>query len=134
MCSSDLDRIFYEAAVEGMIETFKDNEEPLQHILTPNRNTVLHVHLITTESELSKLSFKEFVKECMGLVYFAEESKSLSTKFVREILDMCPLLLRQSNAKDETPLHVAARYGHATIVKVLIERGKYLHQELESGL
>ena len=128
-----MDHIFYEAAVEGMIETFKDNKEPLQHILTPNRNTVLHVHLITTESELSKLSFKEFVKECMGLVYFVEESKSLSIKFVGEILDMCPPLLWQSNAKYETPLHIAARYGHATIVKVLIERAKSPHQELESG-
>nr|XP_023920542.1 ankyrin-1-like [Quercus suber] len=106
-----MDRIFYEAAVEGMIETFKDNKEPLQHILTPNKNTVLHVHLITTE----------------------KESKSLSTNFVGEILDMCPPLLWQSNAKYETPLHIAARYGHATIVKVLIERGKSPHQELESG-
>jgi ankyrin repeat protein len=57
----------------------------------------------------------------------------LKTNFVREILDMCPSLLWQANAKYETPLHIAARYGYADIVKVLIECAKTPHQDLEIG-
>ncbi|KAK7840803.1 ankyrin-1 [Quercus suber] len=44
----------------------------------------------------------------------------------------CPSLLRQNNVKGETPLHIAARYGHAPIVEVLIERAKSLQEDLES--
>lgn len=121
-----MDRPFYEAAVEGKIETFKDIREPLQKIvkiLTPNRNTVLHVHLATTQTaQLKLLPFEQIVNIMMGCTYSAKGSKSSSTKFVGEILDMCPSLLLQVNAKSETPLHIAARYGHAGIVTVLIER------------
>ncbi|MBA0751157.1 hypothetical protein Gogos_002517, partial [Gossypium gossypioides] len=33
----------------------------------------------------------------------------------------CPSLLIQTNAKGQTSLHVAARYGHSAIVKLLIK-------------
>lgn len=130
-----MDRIFYEAAVEGKIETFKDIREPLQKILTPNRNTVLQVHLTTTQTaQLKLLPFEQIVNIMMGCTHSAKRSKSSSTKFVGEILDMCPSLLLQVNAKSETPLHIAARYGHAGIVTVLIERAKSSHRDLENGI
>ncbi|KAK7840746.1 ga-binding protein subunit beta-1 [Quercus suber] len=47
---------------------------------------------------------------------------------------MCPSLLWQANVKGKTPLHIAARYGHATIVEVLIEHAKSPQQDLESGV
>jgi ankyrin repeat protein len=55
---------------------------------------------------------------------------------VEEILDMCPSLLRQSNAKSETPSHIAARFGHSDIVEVLIKYcAQTLHdQDLEKGI
>jgi ankyrin repeat protein len=55
---------------------------------------------------------------------------------VEEILEMCPSLLRQANAKGETPLHIAARYGHDDIVEVLIKYcAQTLHdQDLEEGI
>ena len=39
------------------------------------------------------------------------------------------------NAKDETPLHIAARYGHAAIVDVLIKRTgeRALQEDPENG-
>ena len=46
---------------------------------------------------------------------------------------MCPSLLWQANVKGETPLHIAARYGHAAIVEVLIEHAKSPQHDLESG-
>ena len=107
-----MDLVFYNAAVEGKIEPFKETEKPLHDLLTPNRNTVLHIHLtsLTREPELS------------------------TANFVEEILYIWPSLLLQVNAKNESPLHIAARYGHATIVKVLIEQAQAHHQDLESGL
>ncbi|KAK5837495.1 hypothetical protein PVK06_013305 [Gossypium arboreum] len=40
--------------------------------------------------------------------------------FIKNILRKCPSLLFQTNAKGQTPLHVAARYGHSVIVEFLI--------------
>ena len=64
--------------------------------------------------------------------YSKSKDSKLSTAFVEEILEMCPPLLQQANVKGETPLHIAARYGHAAIVEVLIERAKSPPQDLES--
>nr|POE81157.1 ankyrin repeat-containing protein [Quercus suber] len=49
---------------------------------------------------------------------------------------MCPPLLWKANAKDETPLHIAARYGHAAIVDVLIKRARERapQEDLENGV
>ncbi|PPD77129.1 hypothetical protein GOBAR_DD25955 [Gossypium barbadense] len=40
---------------------------------------------------------------------------------LHQILSKCPSLLLQTNAKGQTPFHVAARYGNSTIVKLLIK-------------
>ncbi|KAK9283685.1 hypothetical protein L1049_011935 [Liquidambar formosana] len=82
--------------------------EYLRLRLTPNKNTVLHIH-ITAQCENRE-----------------------STVFVEKVLAMCPLLLWQANAKGETLLHIAARYGRFETVKLLIERAKL--EELEAGV
>ncbi|KAK9997396.1 hypothetical protein SO802_022082 [Lithocarpus litseifolius] len=102
---------YYNAAAKGKIEVFQGITEPLNQLLTPNRNTVLHIHLTS-------------------LIKGSESS----TAFVKEILKMYPLLLWQANVKGETPLHIAVRYGHAPIVEVLIVCAKSLHEDLESGV
>ncbi|GAY55558.1 hypothetical protein CUMW_165090 [Citrus unshiu] len=66
-----------------------------------------------------------------------QERENLSTKFIEEILEKCPSLLLQVNAKGETPLHVAAKFGHSDIVRFLVERAKlpqHENEELESGV
>ncbi|KAK9283224.1 hypothetical protein L1049_011460 [Liquidambar formosana] len=106
-----MDPILHKAAAEGDIIAFTFIAEYIHLLLTPNKNTVLHIHIT------------------------AQCDKKESTNFVEDILTMCPSLLLQANVKDETPLHIAARYGRFDTVKVLIERAKALHEEeLEGGV
>ncbi|KAH9682295.1 ANK REP REGION domain-containing protein [Citrus sinensis] len=97
----------YEAATNGEIEPFngiaKDN---LRSIVTHNnKHTVLHVNI-------ARQSLKN------------KEGESVSTKFVEQILEICPSLLIQANAKGDSPLHAAAKCGRPAVVKVLIEFAK----------
>ena len=108
-----MEPVYYNAAAKGDIAGFKNIPKPLNQLLTPNRNTVLHIYLTS-------------------LIKRSEDSKS-STDFVEEILTKCPILLWQANVKGETPLHIAARYGHAAIVDVLIEHAKAPQEDLENG-
>ncbi|XP_018825084.1 ankyrin repeat-containing protein At5g02620-like [Juglans regia] len=116
MTTTCMDRNLYNAAAKGNITNFKDHsfERPLEALLTPNKNTVLHISITALENRI----------------------ESTENNFVRDILNMCPSLLCQVNVKDETPLHVAARYGHANIVKVLIDcaRDHPHNQDVENGV
>ena len=116
---------YYNGAANGEIGVFKYILGPLDQLLTPNRNTALHIYLTSLRESESKDSNSEDSKP--------EDSES-PTAFVKEILRMCPSLLWQANVKGETPLHIAARYGHAAIVEILIEHAKSPQQELESGV
>ncbi|KAK4855837.1 hypothetical protein QYF36_011523 [Acer negundo] len=61
--------------------------------------------------------------------------ETVSTKFVEDILDRCPLLLLQVNVNAETTLHVASKCGHSDMVEVLIKSSaKPQHEDLESGI
>ncbi|KAB1226949.1 hypothetical protein CJ030_MR1G022251 [Morella rubra] len=106
--SSSMTRVLYNAAVAGEINAFKNIEKPLYHLFTVTKNTVLHIYITAIDGE-SKMVF------------------------IKEILDECPSLLWQTNSKNETPLHLAARYGHIEIVSFLIECAKNLYQDPESG-
>ncbi|XP_031275935.1 ankyrin repeat-containing protein At2g01680-like [Pistacia vera] len=100
----------HKAAAKGDIQPFTENNQRLDLIVTPIKNTILHIHIISPIRTPK------------------------STEFVTQILDKCSSLLLQVNANGDTPLHVAARYGHSGIVKVLIERAKSQNDDLESGL
>jgi ankyrin repeat protein len=105
-----MDPVLFKAAEEGNIGPLKNCLTCLNQLLTPDENTILHVYLgnQTTRPE--------------------------STDFVDKILEMCPPLLLQANKKGEIPLHLAARYGHSNVVKVLIDRAKALPTDPESGV
>ncbi|KAH9681282.1 ANK REP REGION domain-containing protein [Citrus sinensis] len=110
---SQIDPNLFKAAAAGNLEPFKDMaREVIERLLTAKtKNTILHINIISQERE------------------------NVSTKFVAEILEKCPSLLLQVNAKGDTPLHVAAKFGHSDIVRVLVERAKlpqHENEELES--
>ncbi|KAK9291775.1 hypothetical protein L1049_019725 [Liquidambar formosana] len=108
-----LDPKLYKAAAKGDdINAIEDKREHLHLLLTPNKNTVLHIHITA---------------QC--------DEKIESTEFLEKILKLRPSLLLQVNDKGETPLHIAARYGLHKTVDVLTKHAKDLHEEgLEGGV
>ncbi|KAF3456870.1 hypothetical protein FNV43_RR01524 [Rhamnella rubrinervis] len=79
----------YEAAEKGEIKpAIEQRKDRLQSLLTPQKNTILHIHLTSKTSTNPKPNV---------------------------------------NTKKETPLHIAARYGLASIVKQLIKHAKEYH-------
>nr|TKR90671.1 hypothetical protein D5086_0000231110 [Populus alba] len=105
-----MDPVLFKAAEAGDIDPFENYQTRLNQLLTPDENTILHVYLGNQSSEPE------------------------STDFVVIILEKCPPLLLQANKKGETPLHLAARYGHSNVVSVLIDLAKALPSDPESGV
>ncbi|TKY59580.1 Ankyrin repeat-containing protein [Spatholobus suberectus] len=110
-------RDLYSAAVKVNYLEFI-NIQNLESLRTPNKNTVLHIHLTSTTSETTQ----------------TRETKPVSEEFVTRILETCEGLVLVPNAKGETLLHIAARYGHSNIAKLLVERVKAFPRDIESGI
>lgn len=91
---------------------------------------MLPMTLKSTEDE-DKTSFPEKILKMFLIT--AKSPEDEETNFADEILKMCPGLLFQANRKGETPLHLAAKYGHVSVVKKLIEHATGLGKHLESG-
>uniref|UniRef100_A0A803QND3 PGG domain-containing protein n=1 Tax=Cannabis sativa TaxID=3483 RepID=A0A803QND3_CANSA len=104
--TTGMDSMVFQAAANGEIQVLKNivvnNQLCLDQLLTAEKNTVVHVNIIA--------------------------SKSSTMSFLEGILEMCPQLLLQTNSRGETPLHLAARYGHELIVEFLIIRAKLLER------
>ncbi|KAG6645200.1 ankyrin repeat-containing protein At5g02620-like [Carya illinoinensis] len=157
-----MDPKFYEAAAKGNNGVFENISDPLDRFLTVNKNTILHICIssIHVEEDLAggtdPASAEKFVKyvhdKCpstLSLKANAEEETALAEErtsvvggtdlasaeiFVKYVLDKCPSLSLKANAEEETALHIAARYGHVSIVEVLIEHEKSQLQDLERGV
>jgi ankyrin repeat protein len=107
-----MDPSLYKAAAKGEIGTFKQQAKhlDLRLLLTPNKNTILHINITS------------------------QYGRDKSFEFVKEILSMCPPLLLQVNTRYETPLHIAASHGDVAVVNLLIQTAKAAdcHKDLKS--
>ncbi|XP_041025489.1 uncharacterized protein LOC121265863 [Juglans microcarpa x Juglans regia] len=117
-----MDPKIYKAAAKGNLQDVLEHgsRDQLDKFLTVNKNTILHICILSI-----------LVEEKFPATGGTDPVSA--ARFVEDVLNRCPSLLLKANAKGDTPLHVAARYGHASIVKVLIEHQKPQHQDLESG-
>ncbi|KAG4153471.1 hypothetical protein ERO13_D04G185250v2 [Gossypium hirsutum] len=124
-----MDALLYKAAAEGRIEEFNNHPElQLESLKTPNHDNLLHVNLATQESAVDSddslfilfprvyVLFHQYLSIFISMI-----KREKRSDFFEQILSKCPSLLLQTNAKGQTPLHVAARYGHSAIVKLLIK-------------
>ena len=103
-----MDAALYEAAAYGRIDVLEQmSEDHFVVQLTPNKNTVLHI-----AAQFGQL-------DCVQYILGLNSSSSL---------------LLKPNLKGDTPLHHAAREGHLTVVKALIDAAKRLHPEIETGV
>ncbi|KAK3008590.1 hypothetical protein RJ639_014709, partial [Escallonia herrerae] len=87
-----MDLILYRAAIEGKVDIILQHRTNLEHQLTPNNNTVLHVAAMFGNTECAN-----------------------------EILRYSPSLSCRVNIQDDTPLHIAARNGCSGIVEALVK-------------
>ncbi|KAI9195864.1 hypothetical protein LWI28_018855 [Acer negundo] len=95
-----IDSLYYDAA-NGIISKFEEHSKTLDQLLTPNGNTILHIHITAR------------CRKSYG-----------NMNFVTGILGMCPDLLWKTNKNGETLLHMAARHGHRDVAKYLLEECK----------
>ncbi|KAJ0102762.1 hypothetical protein Patl1_06592 [Pistacia atlantica] len=134
----DFNSDLYDAATIGDITCFKKEHEPLDRIVTPIKNTILHIHItppififsappILTPNSTG-FDFLRQIRERMPAALLVNANAHITsptnTDFVRQIVERCSLLLLQVNANGDTPLHIAARYGFPDKVNALIEGAK----------
>ncbi|TYH78430.1 hypothetical protein ES332_D04G225800v1 [Gossypium tomentosum] len=141
-----MDASQYKAAAEGKIEVFNNNQGlQLESLKTPNHDNVLHVNLATQDYAAwifniflliiiyFPVLYESFYRSLSVFINMKRREKG--SDFIEQILGKCPSLLLQMNAKGQTPLHVAARYGHSAIVKLLIKScAKARDGDLEQGM
>ncbi|XP_054808654.1 ankyrin repeat-containing protein ITN1-like [Prosopis cineraria] len=88
---TSMKREFHKAAMKGNIDAFRGKDgEQIENILTPNKNTILHVHLINNNSN------------------------DVSEIFVEEVL------AKQEDENGWVPLHLAALCSSSSMVEVLL--------------
>ncbi|CAN6541414.1 unnamed protein product [Malus baccata var. baccata] len=107
--SSFMDLDVYNAAKAGEVDVLWKHRDHLDRMLTPTKNTVLHVYIAC--STLTESDSEEALLLVMK-----------SANVVEKIVEMCPPLLFQPNDGGDTALHVAARHGCTRVVQVLLKQ------------
>jgi len=115
-----IDPALYVAAVKGNFQEFITVQN-LETLVTPNKNTILHVHLTSAT--------------CQTIPILSPALKvTVSEEFVKRILEKCRGLALLANAKGETPLHIAAKKGLSKVAKLLVEHVKAFPPDIEHGI
>ncbi|KAJ0014570.1 hypothetical protein Pint_21265 [Pistacia integerrima] len=104
-----MDPYLFKAAVEGNVVPFRKERQNFEQVVTQLRDTILHVNIKSQNEAMA------------------------STIFVYQILNICPSLLLQVNANGDTPLHVAAKFGHSAMVEILFQHSRAQPGASQSG-
>ncbi|WVZ25065.1 hypothetical protein V8G54_003609 [Vigna mungo] len=85
-----------------------------------------------------KGNFQEFIKvqnlETLGKRQDLAFKVAVSEEFVKHIIDKCRGLVLLPNAKGETPLYIAAKNGHSSVAKLLVEHVNAFPSDIENGV
>ncbi|XP_042969378.1 protein ACCELERATED CELL DEATH 6-like [Carya illinoinensis] len=113
--------------------------DPLDRFLTVNKNTILHIFISSIHVGRKENSLLFKIRSSIFGLQDSDEKRTdpaSAAEFVRYVLEKCPSLSLKANEEEETALHIAARYGHVSIVEVLINQEKSQNQDddLESGV
>ncbi|KAK1588582.1 hypothetical protein Q3G72_024747 [Acer saccharum] len=105
----------HSAAADGDINKLQEHAKRLDQILTPNGNTILHIH-ITARRPRSRISnnfvrVKSLLDECKK-TYQNHHDQELGIKSTK-------LMLQMTNEAKDTALHEAVRYNHLDVVQLL---------------
>ncbi|KAK2990404.1 hypothetical protein RJ640_001736, partial [Escallonia rubra] len=95
-----MDLSLYQAAMEGKVDIILQDRTKLEHQLTPNKNTVLHIAAMFGNTECAN-----------------------------EVLRYSPSLSSRVNIQGDTPLHIAARNGYSDVVQELVKCTTRLDKE-----
>lgn len=106
--------LYWEAEKHHIGHAIEKDAQRLDQLRTRQGNTVLHI-CITSDKTLADKNKT------------TNKGDSSCCKFVESVLQKCKELLMKRNEKQETPLHLAARYGNEPVVKILIEQAEALH-------
>ncbi|GMN24650.1 hypothetical protein TIFTF001_000641 [Ficus carica] len=123
--------VSWEAAKAKIGPAINRNTRTLAHDETNKKNKT-----DDSEEALRLVSVKAGIELFIGIseTISANDQKSACSgdacgKSVEMVLEKCPELLMKANKKEETPLHLAARYGNKRVLKLLIERAKALYNK-----
>ena len=110
---------YYNGAANGTIGVFKDIPEPLDQLLTPNRNTVLHIYLSSLkESELSTAFVEEILEMCPPL---HEAVRGNHLEVVKRLIEEGKIFSYSQNDAGETPLYIAVERNYEEVAFHILE-------------
>ncbi|KAK2990406.1 hypothetical protein RJ640_001738 [Escallonia rubra] len=132
----DMDLSLYRAVMEGKVGIILQDRRKLEHQLTPNKNTVLHIAAMFGNRECANevlryspsLSCRVNIQGdtalhisspngCSGIV----EALVKCTRLDKERVGAGKEMLRMLNKENDTALHEAVRNYHVVLVKLLVK-------------
>ncbi|KAK3009178.1 hypothetical protein RJ639_013518, partial [Escallonia herrerae] len=139
LSKNQMDLSLYRAAMEGKVDITRQDRTKLEHQLTPNKNTVLHIAAMFGNTECANevlryspsLSCRVNIQGdtalhisarngCSGIV----EALVKCTRLDKERVGAGKEMLRMLNKENDTPLHEAVRNCHFDVVKLLVEEDR----------